>query len=65
MDFQGTDFLKNELKKEQELLDIYKERKLNLDMSRGKPSTAQLDISSSLLDELTSTSNFGKIDYRN
>ncbi|MFA7663281.1 MAG: aminotransferase class I/II-fold pyridoxal phosphate-dependent enzyme [Clostridia bacterium] len=65
MNLQETDFFKNELKKELNLLEKYKERNLSLDMSRGKPSKAQLDISTSLLDELNSTSNFGKIDYRN
>ena len=58
MNLQETDFFKNELKKELNLLEKYKERNLSLDMSRGKPSKAQLDISTSLLDELNSTSNF-------
>ena len=44
----------------------YKDMGLKLDMSRGKPSKAQLDISNGLLDVLNSSSNLmGNIDYRN
>ena len=35
----------------------YKAMNLNLDMSRGKPSTEQLNISSRILDILTSDSD--------
>ena len=44
----------------------YKDMNLKLDMSRGKPSKAQLDLSNGLLDALNSSSDMmGNIDYRN
>ena len=44
----------------------YKAMGLKLDMSRGKPSKAQLDLSNGLFDILTSKSDFtGSQDYRN
>lgn len=44
----------------------YKAMGLKLDMSRGKPSKAQLDLSNGLFDTLTSKSDFtGSQDYRN
>lgn len=44
----------------------YKDMKLDLNMSRGKPSSAQLDLSNGLLDVLDSSSDMkGNIDYRN
>ena len=53
---------KAELAKEQEtLLKQYRDfqaRKLNLDMTRGKPCTAQLDLSNEMLDVLNSKSDF-------
>ncbi|MBR1747621.1 MAG: aminotransferase [Clostridia bacterium] len=46
--------------------EAYKKSGLSLDMSRGKPSKAQLDLSNGLFDELTSSSCFvGTFDYRN
>lgn len=53
------------LQKEREHLELYKKKNLTLDMSRGKPSKIQLDISLSLLDEINSGSEFGALDYRN
>lgn len=48
------------------LYEEYKSRGLKLDMSRGKPSKNQLDLSNGLFDILTSKSNFiGSQDYRN
>ncbi len=57
------------LKKElEEKYNAYKEKNLNLDMSRGKPSKLQLDLSNGLLDAL-SVSEYEKMnfspDYRN
>lgn len=48
------------------LYEEYKKKNLKLDMSRGKPSKAQLDLSNGLLDVLKSNSDFiGSQDYRN
>jgi DNA-binding transcriptional MocR family regulator len=53
---------KQELEQErQELIkahEQFKARNLKLDMSRGKPSTAQLDLSSDMLDVVTSKKNY-------
>lgn len=44
----------------------YKKTGFNLDMSRGRPSLAQLNLSNGFFDVLTSESNFiGSQDYRN
>ena len=54
-----SEFTKEQLIAEKELLskqyDNYKDMGLKLDMSRGKPSTDQLDISADMLDVLTSS----------
>lgn len=54
------------LAEEQKKYDGYKSMKLNLDMSRGKPSKAQLDLSLGLLDVITAkNTDFGTPDVRN
>ena len=57
-----TKMSKDELRQEHEaLLGKYRDfqaRGLNLDMTRGKPCTAQLDLSNSMLDVLNSKSDF-------
>lgn len=48
------------------LYEEYKKMNLKLDMSRGKPSKAQLDLSNGMFDVLKSDSDFiGSQDYRN
>lgn len=63
---------KSELERQRETLqNIYndfKNKNLSLDMSRGKPCTAQLDISMGVLDEVTGKSDCSGsngMDYRN
>lgn len=57
---------KEELLKEKESLEKeyrdYEKRGLSLNMARGKPSKAQLDLSSGILDVLTSSSDFMSVD---
>lgn len=65
------DMTKQELLAEKDILEkefsAVKEKKLSLDMSRGKPSAAQLSISMDILDTLTSKSNLisNGVDCRN
>lgn len=61
-----TEMAKNLLKEELAKYEQYKQKNLNLDMSRGKPCKEQLDLSNGLFDVLTSeTKDFSKPDYRN
>ena len=67
-----TEMSKDELLKEREsLLTIYEDfckKNLKLDMSRGKPSSAQLNVSNEIFDIINSKSNFiaeDGIDTRN
>ncbi|MDR0752139.1 MAG: aminotransferase [Christensenellaceae bacterium] len=54
------------LNKERELYNNFKSSSLKLDMSRGKPCPAQLDLSQGLFDVLTSSASVkGVQDYRN
>ena len=57
---------KEELLKEkaslEEFYKKYQQMGLTLNMARGKPSTAQLDLSSPILDVLTSKSDFKSVD---
>lgn len=57
---------KEELLKEKESLEAayrdYEKRGLSLNMARGKPATAQLDLSSPILDVLTADSDFMSVD---
>jgi aspartate/methionine/tyrosine aminotransferase len=57
--------LKVKLEEQLNLLEQYKAKKLNLDMSRGKPSKVQLDVCTDVLDVINSKSDFGNSDYRN
>lgn len=58
-----------ELKKELEIVRAeyaeLKNKNLKLDMSRGKPSSEQLDICLGLLDEINSKTEWCGVDYRN
>lgn len=49
----------------QKQYDEFKARNLKLDMSRGKPSSQQLDLSMPMLDVLNSNEDFSGTDYRN
>ncbi len=54
------------LAEERKKYEEYKELKLSLDMSRGKPNGKQLDLSKGLFDSLNSESNLvASMDYRN
>lgn len=57
---------KEELLKEKECLEAayrdYQKRGLALNMARGKPATAQLDLSSPILNALTADSDFKSVD---
>lgn len=58
----ASEIYQSELKKYNE----YAARKLNLNMSRGKPSPDQLDLTDGILDVLNSKSDLkGSVDYRN
>lgn len=57
--------LSEKLKEQLLLLEQFKAKKLNLDMSRGKPSKVQLDVCTDILDVINSKSDFGSVDYRN
>ena len=67
-----TEYSKEELLQEKERLEKkfkqYKKQNLHLDMSRGKPSAAQLDLSMGMMDVLSSASNLkceAGVDCRN
>lgn len=61
-----TESAKNLLQEQQTIYNQFKELKLNLDMSRGKPCCEQLDLSNGLFDVFTSnTKDFCNPDYRN
>lgn len=60
------DELKELLSAEKKVYDSYVKEKVNLDMSRGKPCSEQLDLSMPMLDIVSSKHKSpGKIDYRN
>ena len=58
--------LKSVLEKEKKTFNAIMKEKLSLDMSRGKPAAAQLDIAAPLLSALNKDTSFPKgVDYRN
>ena len=58
--------LYNELKQEEERYDYYKGLSLTLNLSRGKPSSMQLDFSLPMMDVIKSTSDYSSdVDCRN
>lgn len=57
--------LQQALDEQNKVLKEIKKRKISLDISRGKPSAEQLDVTMPMLDMVGSTTVFPKPDYRN